>query len=514
MIANMVRNFINFPPLGVVLVSMFGIGVAERVGLFGAFLKWMATLVPNQFLTPMVVFLGIMSNTASDAGYIILPPLAAGLYAAFGRSPIVGIAAAFAGVSGGFSANLLIASTDTLVAPLTEGGARVLDPNYTVLATCNWYFLAGSTFMLTLLGWFVTAKIVEPRLSGPEHLAGVTADANARTLDAAEARGLRYAGIGLLASLLVVAAAIAIPGAPLNGPMPAPAPTYGRVPSEAEPARGQFRPVQEGAKLPASGQVTIAKGLTIEAETTDADGKKMRGTAKTNEAAVAQARMEPAPVAQPRWSQAIVPIIFFCFLVPGLAYGISTGAVRSQKDVAKAFIHSMQSMAPIIAMAFFASQFLGCLSHSQLDRMIAFAGGKFLVSLGLPRAVLLAAMILLVMIVNILMSSMSAKWTALSVILVPMMMMAGLSPELTQAAYRVGDSVTNIVTPLNSYIIVILAAVQRWKPDMGIGNLIAMMVPYSVIFAVVWIIFLLAWLYLGIPLGPGAPSTYVPQAAH
>jgi aminobenzoyl-glutamate transport protein len=257
------------------------------------------------------------------------------------------------------------------------------------------------------------------------------------------------------ATLVLVAWMIFAPGAPLNGPMPAPAPTFGPIPVSA--------PATPSAALP-----------------------------------------------QPRWSTAVVPLILVCFLVPGVVYGWLTGAIRSQADLSKAFIGAMVSMAPVIALAFFAAQFIASFQFSQLDRMLAFAGGGMLVQSGLPIPLLLVGLIVLTMTVNLLMSSMSAKWTMLAPILVPMLMMVGISPELTQGAYRVGDSVTNIVTPLNSYAIVILAAMQRYRKDAGMGNLIALMVPYSLVFAAVWTLFLLAWVASGIPMGPDAPMWYAP----
>jgi len=509
--SNLVRNFINFAPLGVVLVSMFGIGVAEKVGLFGAFMRAVASVVSSRMLTPTVIFLGVISNTASDAGYIILPPLAAGLYAVFKRPPLAGIAAAFAGVAGGFSANLLIASTDALVAPLTERGAQVLDPSYSVLVTCNWFFLAGSTFLLPLLGWGVTAWIVEPRLAAQQHAHGMAkVEMDDQSLSPKEKKGLWWAGGGVLASIGLIVASIAVPGAPLNGTMPAAAPAYGAIPLTWS-GEGTFT---TGADVmrpgPQNGTLSVKQGVALDAGWTQEKGEVVRGTFRTSQGVEVAGRFEPAPPLQPRWSQAIVPFIFVAFLIPGLAYGMATGSIRKSGDVAKAFIESMATMAPIIAMAFFAAQFIECFKFSQLDRMLAFAGGKTLVSMGLPTPLMLVGVIVLVMIVNILMSSMSAKWTALSPILVPMMMMAGISPELTQGAYRVGDSVTNCVTPLNTYIIVVLVAVQRYKPDAGIGSLVAMMVPYSIVFSIVWTLFLLAWVALGIPLGPGSPLWYAP----
>ena len=442
--SNMVKNFINFPPLGIVLTGMLGIGVAEKVGFFGAAMKWMAGIVPGKLLTPTIVFIGIMSNIASDAGYIVLPPLAAALYLALGRPPLAGIAAAFAGVSAGFSANLLVGSTDALMAGLTTAAAKVIDPALDVVPTCNWTFMAGSTFLLTFIGWAVTAMIVEPRLmkKPPEEggpLPASAAELSSQKLSQGEARALRWAIIAEVVTLAAVLALILIPGAPLNGLVD---------PKNANSA--------------------------------------------------------------PKWTQAVVPLIFFLFLAPGLAYGIATGEIRKQADVARCFYHAIAGMAPIIVLAFFAAQFIEYLKYSNLDRMLAFVGGEALISADLPTSMLLVGIVTLSLAVNLLIGSMSAKWTMLAPILVPMLMMVGLSPALTQAAYRVGDSVTNIITPLNSYLLIILVAVQKYDKKAGMGTLIAMMMPYSVIFAIFWTIFLVIWVVLGIPLGPGGPLQYTP----
>lgn len=443
-LTNMVGNFTRFAPLGLILVCMLGIGVAEHVGLFGAILKLLGGVVPSMLLTPMIVFLGIMANIASDAGYLVLPPLAAALYVAFGRSPLAGIAAAFAGIAAGFSANLVVAASDAIMAGLTQPAAQILDPAYTVNPTCNWAFMAGSTFLLTFLGWGVTAWIVEPRLNrlpaeqgGPA--AASSAELRAQELSPGERRAMWWAIAAALLALGAVFAMIYVPGAPLNG-----------VVNPDDP------------KSPA------------------------------------------------RWAGAVVPIIFFCFLAPGLAYGWSIGVIRTQKDVAKALIQSMASMAAVITLYFFAAQFIEYLNYSNLGRMLAFTGGTALVEADLPGPVLLAAIVLLSLTVNLFIGSMSAKWTMLAPILVPMLMMVQVSPELTQAAYRVGDSVTNIVTPLNPYLIIILVAMQKYSKSAGMGNLIALMIPYSVVFAVVWTLFLIAWVYAGIPLGPAGPLHYVP----
>ncbi len=515
LVSNMIRNFLNFPPLGVVVVSMFGIGVAERVGLFGAAMKWVASKVPSRLLTPTVIFLGVMSHVAGDAGYIVLPPLAAGLFVVFGRPPLAGIAAAFAGIGGGFSANLLVGSTDALVGGITEAGARTLDAGYTVLPTCNWYFMAASTVLLTFAGWAVTSWIVEPRqrLAGGSMAAAPVAAENGLT--AVEARGLRIAGIWLLAAIAAVVAMLLVPGAPLAGTMPAPAPTYGPIPDSLPAAPGAFAPAAVDpsaprAPWPVQGSVTVAPGFTVDASGVNAAGEPVRGRFVLAEPAQAAGKLERPAAPQPRWSTAIVPIIILVFLTPGLAYGISTGSLRTQKDVSRAFIYAMETMAPVIALAFFAAQFIESFRYSRLDQMLAFVGGDLLAASGLGPLPLLLGIIVVTMIVNMLMSSMSAKWTMLAPIIVPMTMMVGVSPELTQCAYRVGDSVTNVVTPLNTYMIVILAVMTRYRKESGMGELLAMMVPYTMVFAVVWPMLLVLFVWLELPMGPGSPMWYVP----
>lgn len=444
-LSNMVANFVNFPPLGIVLVAMFGVGLAEKTGLFDTLIKGMALLVPQKLLTPAMIFIGVMANIASDAGYIVLPPLAAALYLSSGRSPLAGIAAAFAGVSAGFSANLLIGGTDVLIAGITTPNAQILDPTYKVDATCNLYFMAASTFLLTLIGWAVSAWIVEPRLHkrSPEDGGpglGVKLDRVAMRLTAAERKGLFWAAIWLVVLLAAVAALVFIPNAPLQGKV-------------TDPATGRV---------------------------------------------------------SDRWVNAVVPIILFAFLVPGTAYGAATGQIKSQKDVIAAMIHAMRGMAAVITMAFFASQFIAYFNQSNLGRMLAIIGGTKLAEAELPTSVVILGFVVLVMFLNLLISSMSAKYVLVAPIFVPMFMMLGISPELTQASYRVADSVTNIITPMNAYMIVILAVMQKYAPRAGIGTLISTMLPYSIVFGIVWAAFLLGWMEMGWMLGPKAPLHYVP----
>src|SRR5688572_13236147 len=221
----MVLSFINFPPLGVVLVGMLGVGVAEKTGLFGALLRAFMMVVPQVAFTPSIVFLGIMSSLGLDAGYVVLPPLAAALYASVGRSPLAGIAAAFAGIAAGFNANLLVTGLDPLLAGLSTSGARIVDPSYEVAATCNWYFMAASTIVMTFVGWAVTAWIVEPRLSSRAVDEGGAAGADAADVASQRLSPLEWNGMWMaLASMAFIVAIVIllvlVPGSPLHGKSP------------------------------------------------------------------------------------------------------------------------------------------------------------------------------------------------------------------------------------------------------------------------------------------------------
>jgi len=426
----MVDNFMAFPPLGVVLVGMLGIGVAERTGLIGALLKAFMLVVPGMLLTPAMIFIGIMSSMAMDAGYVVLPPLAAALYKAVGRSPLAGLAAVFAGVSAGFNANLFITGLDPMLAGFATTGATVIDPDYVVNPACNWWFMIASTFVITIAGWATTAWFVERRLKSkaPED-GGPTiptdGDLDAQRLQPNEIRGLRVA-LGALIAVLAIFIAMIIPdGGPLHG---------------------------VGDRFD-------------------------------------------------RWVECIVPMIFFCFVVPGIAYGVTLKNIKNDKALARIFVESMASMAPIIVLAFFAAQFIEYFHWSGLDRMLAMAGGQALGQADMSPGALIVAFILVTLVFNLFIGSMSAKYAMFAPIFIPMFMMVGIAPELTQAAYRIGDSVSNIITPLNAYLIIILVFMQKFVPRGGMGTLISTMLPYTFVFTIVWSIMLLLWMKLGIPLG-------------
>ncbi len=441
---NAVKNFTDFHPLGVVLVCMLGIGVAERSGLVTALLKLIVVFTPKRILTPVVIFAGITSNVAGDAGYVVLPLLAAAIYAKVGRSPLVGLAAVFAGVAAGFSANLLPSALDPMLAKITQEGASLLDRDYHVAVLSNYWFMVISTFVLTLTGWGVTRWLVEPRFDQEEvrrqigALAGSGVSVADEGVTAAERRGLVAATVVLALVGAGVMWLILVPGAPLHGAIP------------------------KGA-----GEVPI-------------------------------------------WSEAIVPIMFVLFLLPGIAFGIAAHSIRNDRDVAKMMGRTMADMGMYVVLAFAAAQFVAWFRESNLGTLTALAGVDLLGHLDVPPTVLVLLLVLAVAVLNLFLGSASAKWALLAPVLVPVFMGLGIAPELTQAAYRVGDSCTNPIAPLNAYLVVVLVALQRCQSTAGIGSLISLMLPYSLVFTLVWAVLLAAFVYFGIPLGPGAALLVTP----
>lgn len=441
LLSSMEANFLGFAPLGVVLLGMLGIGPMEKVGLISALLRTALARVPDMLLTPAMVFLGIMSSLGSDAGYVVLPPLAALAYLACGRSPLAGIAAVFAGVSAGFNANLLITSLEPLMSNLSQAAAQTIDPARAVAATSAWYFMIASTFVLTFAGWATTAVFVEKRLSrkAPEDGGPVAVVEGANSgplLTPDERKGLLWAGAVFAVGLGLTVLMVFWEGSPLHG------------------IDGPF----------------------------------------------------------PRWVAVIVPLMFVLTILPAMAYGVAVGVVKSTKDATRTMIESMAAMAPIIVLAFFAGQFVSAFEESGLGRMLAFSGGEWLFEQRFPAAGLVVSFIFVTMIFNLFIGSMSAKYALFAPIFVPMFMLIGIRPELTQTAYRIGDSTTNIITPLNAYLIIVLMYVQKYAPKAGIGTLIAMMLPYTVVFTVVWIVMILLWEWFGLPLGPGDLGTPFSEA--
>ena len=431
-----VNNFTTYAPLGMVLVAMLGVGVAEHSGMINAMLKSAVKVTPAKLITPMVVFLGVMSNIASDAGYVILIPLGAMIFRAYGRHPMAGLAAAFAGVSGGFSANLLIGTLDPMLAGISQSAASIIDPNYEVAVMGNYFFLFVSTFLITILGTFVTDKIVEPRLGKYDGSAGEEDD-TLTTITEKERKGLRNAGIVALIFIAVIVVAC----------------------------------------IPADSFMKNANGQLFGNPTSP-------------------------------FVNGIVVLISLLFMIPGIAYGKTVGTFTKEDGACNAMSKSMSSMGSFLALAFVSAQFINYFNYTKLGTILALAGANFFKSANIGLIPLIIIFILFSAFMNLFMGSASAKWNILAPVFVPMFMLLGYSPELCQLAYRIGDSSTNIITPMMTYFAVIITFAQRYDKKAGIGTITATMIPYSMLFLVFWTLLLVVWLLAGIPIGPGIGITY------
>jgi aminobenzoyl-glutamate transport protein len=460
-LANMVKTFVEFPPLGVVLVALLGVGVAEHTGFIQAVLKGMLRMTPAGLLTPMLIFVALLSHSAGDTGYVLIIPLGAVMFAAAGRHPVLGITAAFSGVSGGFSANFLPSSLDPLLQGFTQKAAQIIDPKAEVNPLCNLWFMTASCLVIVGVGWYVTDRIIEPRLRRTP-VDGEVEDASAmRHLSSREIRGL-WVGMFLLIAGLVGLAWAAWPNdSPFRADVPA---AVAAGPNAANVS-------------PAANTEPAQRSLTS----------------------------RDAPL-----MKSIVPLIFVLFLIPGIAYGYAAGTVRSHRDIVAGMTKSMGTISYYLVMAFFAAQFTAAFSQSNIGVLLAVKGATALAAMKMPAQVTIIGIILLTTMVNLLIGSASAKWALLSPIFVPMLMTLGLSPELTQAAYRIGDSSTNIITPLMPYFPLVVVYAQKYVKNTGIGTLISLMLPYSMAFLISWTILLLIWWGLGLPLGLQAGYVYTP----
>lgn len=466
-LANLVDNFTGFAPLGVVLVALLGVGVAEHSGLIKSGIRGLvlsvlkikpqvydkekasifrrigaSVLDPRKLVTIAIVFGGIISNTASELGYVVLVPLGAVVFYSVGRHPLAGLAAAFASVSGGYSANIFLGTIDPLLAGLTEEAARLIDPGYSVHAAVNWYFMIISTFMITAVATFVTLRIVEPKLGtyDPEMAMEDLSeyDDAMDPLTDLEKRGLFWAFISFLFFLGVLL----------------------------------FLTIPEWGWLrePETGQIIVSGSPLLEG---------------------------------------IVALIFIGFIIPGYVYGRVAGTMKSDRDVIDGMAKSMSTLGLYIVIVFFAAQFVAFFDWTNLGQIFAVNGAQLLEHLGLTGPFIFIAFILVSGFVNLMLGSASAQWAVTAPIFVPMLMLIGYSPEVIQTAYRIGDSVTNIITPMMTYFGLILAFANRYDKNLGIGTVIAMMLPYSIFFLLSWIILFMLWVFgLGFEVGPGSPTYY------
>ena len=433
-LTEMLDNFTDFAPLGTVLVAMLGIGIAEGSGLIGAGLRLLVTKAPERLLTFVIVMAGVLSNTASEVGYVLLVPLSAIIFLAVGRHPIAGLAAAFAGVSGGYSANLLLGTVDPLLAGLSEEAAQIIDPTYLVNPAGNYYFMFVSTFFIAAAGTWVTERLIIPRLGKYK---GDAIAEEVRGLTAEEKRGLWYS----LISMVVLTGLV----------------LWGLIPEN-----GFLRDPETGGIL------------------------------------------------RSPFMQGIVAFIFISASIAGIAYGIGAKTIQSDNDVMKGMAKSMETLGLYMVLVFFAAQFVAYFKWTNLGLIFAIKGAEALEASGLGPIPLMIGFIILSAFINLAMGSASAKWAIMAPVFIPMFMLLGYSPELVQAAYRIGDSTTNIISPMMSYFALIVAFVQKYDKKAGIGTVVATMLPYTIVFMIAWTILLTIWLVFEIPVGPGAPLFLAP----
>lgn len=444
-VTGLVTNFTSFAPLGTVLVAMLGVAVAEHSGMLSTAMRALVMGASKRMVTVTIVFAAIVSNTASELGYVVLIPLAAMIFHSLGRHPLAGLAAAFAGVSGGYSANLLLGTVDPLLSGITESAAHLLDPTYVVGPEVNWFFMIISTFVIATAGAWVTEKIVEPRLGEYDNSQG-SIDLGEQKMDKPtekEMRGLKSAGI----AFLVVAAVLAITVIP-------------------------------GVDLPGF-------GILLNPDTGSIGGSP--------------------------FLKGIVVFIFLSFAIVGFVYGRVAGTMKNDRDVIAAMSKSIGSLGLYITLIFFAAQFVAFFKWTNLGTVLAVKGAAFLQFVGLDGPEVFILFIIMCAMINLSLGSASAQWAVTAPIFVPMLMLIGFAPEVIQAAYRIGDSVSNVITPMMSYFGLILAMATRYQKDLGMGTLIAMMLPYSMVFFLVWTILFYVWVFLlGMPVGPGAATYYTP----
>ncbi|KGX93028.1 aminobenzoyl-glutamate transporter [Pontibacillus halophilus JSM 076056 = DSM 19796] len=429
MLTEMVNNFVSFPPLGLVLVVMLGVGLAESTGLVSAVMRRIVLATPEKLILPTIIVIAVVGNVAADAATIVLPPIAAMIFYNLGRNPIVGLVLAYAAVAGGFSANLLLSSLDVLLAGFTESSAHLIDDTYKANPAMNYYFMIASTVVLVPVTMFVTKRIVEPRLGTYQALQEVKAEDS--SLKPEEKRGLRFAGVTSLIFVILLAVTVI-------------------------PENGMLRNQETGELLNSP------------------------------------------------FMDALVGIMFLFFFLPAIAYGIGAKTIKTDKDVSSHLTKSMSGMGYYIVLTFVAAQMITYFGWSNLGTILSIKGAGWLQDIGLTGLPLLIGFILLSAFINLVVASSSAKWAILGPVFVPMLMLLDYSPAFTQMAYRVGDSITNMITPMLAYFAIVLTFAKKYDKNIGVGTLISALLPYSIAYALFWIVLFAIWYFLGLPLGPGA----------
>lgn len=444
----MPKTFTHFHPLGYVLVVMLGAGVAERSGLFASAMRSAVRNAPAILLTPVVALVAMIGNHAADAAYVVLIPLAGVLFASAGRHPLAGIAAAFAGVSGGFSANIAPGQLDALLYGITEEAGEILVAGYDANIAGNWWFIAVLMFIYLPLIWYVTDKIIEPRLgkwvADGENASYAEED---KPLTDKQRKGLKMAGLAMAGVVALWAFMTLGPGTPLINEAACP---------KDVAAAGKCSPIANYSDF----------------------------------------------------FKSLVAGFLVLFLAAGWAYGKAAGTIKGHRDLVEMMAEAMKDMGYYLVLAFAAAHFVAMFGWSNLGLISAVHGANAIEASGLPLPILLGLIVLFSALINLFVGSASAKWALLAPVMVPMLMLLGISPDGATAVYRVGDGATNIITPLMVYFPLILVFARRWQKDFGLGSLTAMMIPYSIWMLITGVALVVLWAFLGFDLGPGAPMTY------
>jgi aminobenzoyl-glutamate transport protein len=431
--SSFVDNFAGFSVVAVVFVAMIGVGVAEEAGLMAALIRKLVTVAPANTLTFIIVFVGGLSSVATDAGYLILIPLAAAAFLSVGRHPIAGLAAAYAGVSAGFAVNVLLTPLDGLLTEVTNEAIHLADPSRSIDLTANLWFAIASTLFVALVITFVAQRITEPSLGRyvpPE--GGVARDDEA--VPEGEARGLRFATWGLLASVVVVTLLTVLPDAPL--------------------------------RHPETGSIFNNSPLM----------------------------------------ESLIFIITMTFLVAGICFGLGAKTITSSVDVINAITKTFAGLAGLVFLLLLISQFIAYFNFSNMPTVAAVKMADFLEARDIGAVWLLIGFIIAIVILDVIIPGSLPKWAIFAPIFVPLFLRLDVAPQTVLAAYRLGDSPANVITPLMVYLPFIVLVAQRYKPDAGIGTIISLMIPYTAIVLVTWLVFFVIWYLLGIPMGPGYPA--------
>lgn len=441
LVLSMVKNFVNYPPLGIVVVATLGIGIANGSGYINTLIRKMLQLISSTYLTPSIAFIGVVSHVVADSAYVVIMPVAAMMFYASGRHPLAGIATVFAGLAGGFTASVTPSLIDPIMQSFTQDAAHIIDPSYDVNVLCNYFVGFGGAFIVVLIVWYITDRVVEPRLVRTHpvdtHLSAQTLER--KDVTPRERRAFRLANVVILVFLI----GLVVLAFPSNSILRAP-----------------------------DGSLTSHK----------------------------------APL-----MQAIVPLIFMSFTLPGLVYGYFSGTFTSSNDVTAAMEKVVTSLVGFLVFAFFSGQFLYAFKTSNLGTLIALSGADFLKALHMPSGFTVLGIIFLTGLLNVIITSASSKWAILAPIFVPMLMAVGISPELTQAAFRVSDSAVNVSTPMFAFYPLIILYCQEYVKQTGVGTLVSMMVPYSIGLLLSLSAVLFVFWGLGIPLGFDAGYVYPPM---